>query len=916
MDFRLLGPLEVRHDQQPLALGQRRGQRLTLGLLLLEAGRVVPLDRLLDLLWEGHPPHTAAATLQSHVARLRTALDPERDGGRGIRLVRRGEGYAAEVEPGRVDAHRFRDLVARAREFADPEARAAALREALALWRGPLLADVASDRLRDRVGAGLEEERLSAWEDWAEAELAAGQHHRTVPELTGLVREHPLRERLTGALMLALHRDGRRSDALDTYHQTARRLRDEYGLDPGAVLRRRHAEILRDEPALNPPVDVTPALLPAASPVFAGRAGHLRELDRLLDPAGTVTITVIAGTAGAGKTALAVHWAHRVAGRFPDGQLYVNLRGFDPTGAAVTPAEAVRSFLDALGVSPQRVPPGLPEQINLYRSLMTSRRMLVLLDNARDAEQVRPLLPGSSGCRTVLTSRNRLAGLIAIEGAHPLGLDVLPVAEARELLARRLGAARLTPVEAVDRILARTARLPLALAIVAARAAMHPEHPLTALVDQLSGLAPLADDDPATDPRAVFSWSYERLGPPAARLFRLLGTHPGPDIGAPAAAALNGRSPAETAGHLAELVGAHLISEPRPGRFTFHDLLRAYASELAASTDAESDRESAARRMLDHYLHTAHEAALLLDPHRDPLPMPAPAPGSAITPLRTKPAATRWFAAERDVLLSVIRLGPDTYTWQLASALTNVLDRVGRWDELIETHEAALAAARRLGDRAGQAHAHRGLARAYTRTGRYDDAYRHLDDTLRLFAADGDHAGLARTHLNLGQIYERQGRHPEALDQAERALAEYRDLDHRAGQARALNNIGWSLIALGRHDEALVRCQAALALHQQIGNRVGEANTWDSVGYAYHHLGRQAEAIDCYRRALELFREVGDRFNETEALVHLGEAKLTEGDPAGAREAWSEALAILEDLHHPDAERLRERIFTTLGDGH
>jgi DNA-binding SARP family transcriptional activator len=927
VEFRLLGTLEVRHGQRPVALGRRRGERLLLGLLLLEAGRVVALDRLLDLLWEGDPPDTAPATLQTHLARLRTVVDPGRDGRDGVRLLRRGDGYLAEVDPDRIDAHRFRALVDRGREHADPAERSAVLREALALWRGPLLADLASDRVRDRIGAGLDELRLSALELRVEADLARGRHHQLIPELTDLVREHPLRERLTAALMLALHRDGRRTDALDTYREAARRLVEEYGLDPGADLRRRHEEILRDEAAVAAPAAgpagprlVTPAHLPAAPPAFAGRAAHLDELDTLLGTAGSgvAVITAIGGTAGVGKTALAVHWAHRVADRFPDGQLYVNLRGFDPAGAAVAPADAVRGFLDALGVAPPHVPATLPQQVNLYRSLMTSRRMLVLLDNARDAEQVRPLLPGSPGCRTVLTSRNQLASLIAIEGAQPLTLDVLPDAEARELLARRLGADRLERGPgSVQKIIERTARLPLALAIVAARAAMQPDLPLAALVDQLSALAPLAGGDPATDLRAVFSWSYERLSPPAARLFRLLGTHPGPDVTAPAAAALVGLPASRAAAHLAELTGAHLLTEPTPGRYTFHDLLRAYAAELAAAVDADRERSDATHRVLDHYLHTAHEAALLLDPHRDALSPAPPVAGAGVRPLGTEAAAADWLAAEQRVLLGAVRHaaanGFDTHAWQLAWALTNLLDRLGRWGDLIDTHNVALAAAHRLGDEAGQAHAHRGLAQAYTRSGRYDEAHQHFDQALRLSAAAGDHAGLARTYLNLGQIHERQGRHAEALEQAERALAEYRSLDHRAGQARALNNIGWSLSALGQHADALARCQAALALHQQIGNRVGEANTWDSIGYAQHHLGRHEEAIGCYRRALDLFREVGDRYNECESLTHLGEAHLAAGDPARAQTAWAAAVVLLDELNHPDAARLRDRLTALAG---
>jgi DNA-binding SARP family transcriptional activator/tetratricopeptide (TPR) repeat protein len=889
------------------------------------------VDRLLSLLWEDEPPDTAAATIHTHVARLRSALDPDRDGQRGLRLTRVGDGYLAEVRPGSVDAARFREQVERARVLPGAAVRAAALRAALDLWRGPLLSDVASDRLRERIGTGWEELRLSTAESWVEAELEAGRHELLIPELSDLVRDNPLRERLTRALMLALYRAGRQADALAAYQRVRVRLADEFGLEAGPELRRLQEAVLRDDPSLDlvapaaepsPTAErgAVPAQLPARPRNFIGREDELALLDRSLTDRASATpvvISAIAGTAGVGKTALALHWAHRVADQFPDGQLYLNLRGFDPANPAMTTAEAVRRFLDAFAVPPQRIPAVLDGQLDLYRSLLADRRVLVVLDNARDAEQVRPLLPGSAGNLAILTSRSQLASLVAIEGARLLTLDLMPDDEARLLLEDRLGRRR-TDAEpaAVTDLIARCAGLPLALAIVAARAVIQPDLGLGRLAEELrdrrGALEPLPGGDRATDLRAVFSWSYARLSPSAARLFRLLGTHPGPGIGRAAVAGLLGEPPERVQPALAELAEAHLISEPAPGRYGCHDLLRAYAAELAVTVESDVERRAALTRVLDHYLHTAHRAALLLDPHRDPLALPPPAPGAAPVEIADAEAGLAWFIAEYPTLLAAIpqagSAGLDRHAWQLAFALTNFLDRLGLWPELIATHETALAAAGRLDDQTGQAHALRGLARAYTRTGRYADAYVHLDRTLSLFEELGDVEAQARTHLNLGQVYERQGRLAEALPHAERALELYLSVDHRVGQARALNNIGWSHVALGQYEQAVASCERAIELHLAAGNRIGAANTWDTLGYAQHHLGRYPAAIDCYRRALELFRAVGDRYNEAEALNHLGDAESALGDGARAKEAWQGALSILDDLGHADADRIRAKL--------
>jgi DNA-binding SARP family transcriptional activator/tetratricopeptide (TPR) repeat protein len=851
----------------------------------------------------------------AHIARLRRALagaEPH-----GVRLLSTPPGYTLDVDPDRVDAHVFRRRVTEAAAQADPAARAELLRAALGLWRGPALGDLAAGPGPRRLVQALEDLRLTATEDRIDADLSAGRHAGLLGELAELVARHPLRERLAGQLMLAHYRSRSIGAALDVYRRTRADLAAELGLDPGPELDRLHDAILRRDPGLAEPAPEAPAAVPAQLPPptcgFTGRTEELRRLDGLLD-GGPVPIGVICGTAGVGKTALAVQWAHRVADRYPDGQLYLNLRGFEPAAAPVAPDEAVRALLGALGVPPQQLPPGADAQAALYRSLLAGRRVLVVLDNAGTADQVRPLLPGSPGCLALVTSRTQPTSLVAVEGAVPVVLDVFTTGNARELLVRRLGRERVdADPGAVDDIIAGCARLPLALAVVAARAALQPGFPLSALAAQLhrDGAGPngarldaLDGGDPATRVRAVFSWSYERLTAPAARLFRLLGLHCGPDVAAPAAASLAG---VPVGAALAELTGAHLLTERSPGRYGCHDLLRAYAAELAAAQDPPEERDAAVRRMLDHYLHTAYAAALLLNPHRQPIAPAAPQPGVTPEQPADAAAALAWFAAEHQVLLAATsRAG--AYTWQLAWCLTTFFERRGHWPDLAAVQRTALSTAQRLGDRAGQAHAHYGLARACARMGREDEAQSHFRYAVELFAALGDHTRQARTRLGLAWVADLAGRADEALDHAQQALALTRRAGNRALRANALNAVGWYHARLGDGRQALKRCRQALALQQELGDRNGEATTWHSVGYAYHLLGRYEEAAACYTEALRMFRELGDRYNEADTLNHLGETRYAAGEPDAAGIAWRGARDIFDQLRHPQAERLRDRL--------
>jgi tetratricopeptide (TPR) repeat protein len=670
-----------------------------------------------------------------------------------------------------------------------------------------------------------------------------------------------------------------------------------------------------------------PHQLPPALTGFVGRAAQLGQLDAAcgFDTAGAAggsgepaaTSVVLSGTAGVGKTTLAVHWAHRVAARYPDGQFYVNLRGFDPTGPMMTPAEAIRGFLEALGVPPERVPTHLPAQVGLYRSLLAGRRVLIVLDNARDVEQVRPLLPGSPSCLVLVTSRNRLAGLIAVENARPVTVDLLSADEAWQLLARRLGADRLTvEPRAVDEMIERCARLPLALAVVAARGLTHPGFPLATLAADLRETQRLfgafTGGDAGTDVQAVFSWSYRSLTPPAARLFRLLGCHSGPEIGIPAAASLAGLPRDHVHRLLAELAHAHLVTEHEPGRFGAHDLLRGYAAELAESDDASEARRAAIQRGLDHYLHTAHAAAPLLQPGWDPITLAAAQPGVVAEAITDHSHALAWFTAESRVLLAAVayaeRTGFEWHAWRLARSLVDFLQRRGHWSDLAACQRTALTAAQRASDPSGQANAHRDLARVLARVGQPQEAEGHYRTALTLFGDLGDHTGQARTHRAFGAMLDQLGRHTEVLYHAQRALELYRAAGRLSEEASAQNGVGWAHAQLGRYELALDHCQRALGLLRRTDDRHGEANTWDSLGFIHDRLGRHRRAVRCYHRALALFAQIGERYDEAETLTRLGDSRRSLGDRAGAIRTWRRALRILDDLGHPDAKRVRDRL--------
>jgi tetratricopeptide (TPR) repeat protein len=668
-----------------------------------------------------------------------------------------------------------------------------------------------------------------------------------------------------------------------------------------------------------------PAQLPADVPAFTGRAHELAELDRLHSVAReeasgegppAVVISALCGTAGVGKTALVTRWAHRVRHAFPDGQLYVNLRGYDPD-QPMPAADALAGFLRALGIDGHDIPLTLDDRGALFRTVIDGRRILLILDNAATVEHVRPLIPGTGTCFTVVTSRDQLAGLVARDGARRIEVHPLTSADATTLLSALIGARVAGDPDAASALAERCARLPLALRVAAEYAVTRPGTPLADLVRELADEHRRLDlldagGDQRTVLRGVLSWSYRHLPADLARSFRLLGLHPGVSVGGRAAAALLGATPGRAQELLGQLSRAHLVHPIGADHYGMHDLLHTYAAELAEAVDSARQRRAAIGRVLDYYLYTAHAASLRLEPHRLPIALPTARPAISPDTFTGAAEALDWFTAELPVLLSAIeqagRAGFDDHTWRLAWTLMTFCERRGHWREYADIQPSALAATQRLGDRSGQAHAHRCLARAYRWLDRHDDSYSHLLQALRLYDELADHAGQARTHLNLSIAVELQGHHEEAMRHDQLALDLFVAAGDRYGQGLALNQIGCDHVLLGDYRQAIVHCEQALALFREFADDSGQAATWDSLGSAHHGLGKHAQAIECYRKAVELYRQLGNRGNEADTLIHLAETAEATGDADLARRYWQHALDILDEMRHKRANEIRARL--------
>ncbi|WP_051325275.1 AfsR/SARP family transcriptional regulator [Glycomyces tenuis] len=905
--------MEVRSGDRVLPL---RGphQRRLLAVLLHESGRLVGIDRIERALWDDTPPETARQQVRNVVSGLRRALGAGRD-----RLRTVGQGYRLDVAAEELDLLRSRAHATEARhrrEGSDLPGALESVRSALAEWRGPAFGGIGG-LLVGGLAAELEEERLSLLEQRIALELDLGLHEGLTSELRRLVAEHPLRQPFTAQLMLALHRTGRTPEALTAYAELAERLGYALGVDPTPDLRELHTALLREDSGLDP-ARTEPAAIPAQLPAgiggFTGRTEHLRRLDAMLKSEGEPLVALVTGAGGAGKTSLTVHWARQVAEHFPDGQLHVNLRGFDPQSKPLEPGDAARHFLEPLGVAPSRIPSDPQAQVELYRSLVANRRVLVVLDNARDAAQVRPLLPGGALAVTVVTSRNSLAGLAATHSARPVVLGQLSEGESMTLLENRLGKATVAANHsAVQRISRACGGLPLALAIAAARAATRPDFPLDALADELSAdLDAFAGGDPAADLRTVFASSYRALDPESARVFRLLGLHPGPDYTVAAVASLAAIDRGKARRLLRALESAQLVREHEPGRYSCHDLVRTYTAELAHELD-EDERASALDRMFDHYVRSAHDCALAIDPTRDPIEHAPPVPGVAHEEAEDRQAALAWFTAEYAVISALIRsaaaTGFDVPAWRLAWAVVHFSDGCGHWREGIKLTELGVNAARRLGDFTGQAHLLRYLAQSYSRNGDHDRAFALMRETTAL-CADLDPVLSAHIDRTFAMMYHAQGRTAEALEHAHRALRTVESLGNGHGEAVMLNTVGWYLAASGEYDNALEYATRAYQASYRFDDVNHIANVADTIGYIHLHNGDAERSIGFFEESIERFEQLGDEKATAEALSRLGDAHLALGNLDAAAAVWRKAVGLVRagispQLHEELQDKLR-----------
>jgi DNA-binding SARP family transcriptional activator/tetratricopeptide (TPR) repeat protein len=894
-----------------------------LGLLAAQANHVVSRDELIDGIWGEDQPASAVNALHVHIARLRAALEPDRaHRAPGRVLMASKQGYLLRLAPGQLDVEVFAERLAAARELSqagDLTDAAASYAAALKLWRGAALAGIPGP-WAEIARAGLGEQRLTAIEEHIDAILALARPADAARQLVELVRVHPLRERFSSQLMLALYRCGRQADALAVFAAARRVLVDQLGIEPGPQLRELQSLVLTADPSLDLApragaaavagvlARAAPAQLPGDVAAFTGRAGELAELDLLLadGTAGqpsALMIAVVSGTAGVGKTALAVHWARRAASAFPDGQLYVNLRGYDP-GQPVLPADALAGFLRGLGVAGEDVPPGEDERAAAYRSLLNARRVLVVLDNAASVEQVLPLLPGSPSCLVLVTSRDSLAGLVARHGARRLNLDTLPLDDAIGLMRALIGARVDAEPGAAAALAGQCARLPLALRVAAELAAANSGSRLDELARELADEQRRLDlldagGDGRTAIRGVFSWSYRHLPAEAARAFRLAGLHPGPLFDAYAIAALTGVTATQARDVLALLARAHLVHQAAAGRYGMHDLLRAYATELAAAQDGAA-RDAALTCLYDYYLGTAASAMDALVPgerHYRPGAPPVRSPAPSVA---SPDEARGWLDTERATLVAMAvhtaMRGAPGHATGLAATMYRYLETGGHYADAVTIHSHARHAARVLGDRAAEATALTNLGIISWRQGRYQQAADYHQEAQAASVEIADRTGQAHAVANLGAVYERQGDYGRATRCHQQALALFRETGDRTGEARALGNLGSVAGRQGHYEQAVSWYQQALAVFRDSGDQVGEASALPDLGVAYQRQGRYEEAFGCYHQALALFRVSGDRTGEAEALNGLGEILLATGRTEEARVKHSAALALASQI--------------------
>ncbi|MFD6888180.1 BTAD domain-containing putative transcriptional regulator [Streptomyces sp. NPDC059957] len=912
MRFTILGPVEALAPGSE-APGLAPRHRAVLAYLLLHAGVAISTDRLIDAMWGPLAPDSARAQIQTTIAAIRRMLRAsEADG----MLATRPAGYVITTEPGQLDLDEFTSLTASAAAVSDEPGDAVdRIRAALALWRGEPLADVTAHYVQS-ARARLNGQLLAAVERLAELDLARGRHEDLIDELSVHAAANPLRERLCCQLMLALHRDGRQTDALEVARTFRATLADQQGLDPGHAFGKLEQDILRDAPDLRPPV-TAPAkppqgtnFLPYDVPDFTGREGELDGLIRLWsgNNGGVVTISAIDGMAGVGKTTLAVHAGHRLADHFPDGQLFVDLQAHTAGQAPLDAGAALEILLGQLGVPTQQIPASVADRAALWRSELAGRRVLAVLDNALGADQVRQLLPGSSRALILITSRRRLTDL---DGAHALSLDVLPAADALELFTAIVGQRAADEPLAVLDVLQLCGFLPLAVRIAAARLHHRPRWTVAYLADRLRDqrrrLSELATTERGV--AAAFTLSYEQLTADQQRMFRLLGLQPGRDISPEAASALADLPLDDAETLLEDLLDAHVLSQHQLGRYTFHDLLREHALATAAAQEPPGAQREALDRLFHHYLHTACAAIDHLYPEGKNRRPRVPAPKTPAWPPRDEAEAIIWLDGERANLMASAQYAAE-YDWlphvgQLAATLHRYLLGHAHQADALVLNGLALRAARLSGDTAAEARTliDRGQVHFWWH-GDYEQAAEHFRQALDLARGIGDQGLAASALAALGTVSTRRREYDRAHDQCAQSLALFRELGDRGGEARCLTDLGIVHERQGRYEDAHEHHRQSLLAYRETGSRIGETVVLNNIGLLYQRQGRYDEARHHHRQALDLSRRFDFPGDEAESLNALAEAARSTGDLAQAAAEHHAALTIARECsYRPEQAR-------------
>jgi DNA-binding SARP family transcriptional activator len=923
--FRILGPLEVRADQGWTKIGAAK-QRSVLATLLLRPGEPVSTDVLIDEVWPDKPPAKAANLVSVYVHHLRRRIG-DAD---GKVLITRAPGYQVVLGPGELDADQFAGLVTEGRQAlasGAPDRAVDLLTEALGLWRGPALADVPATSLVAAEADRLGQSRLEALELRAEASLACGRFAEVLPEVRRLLADHPLQEKLWALQMRALYGAGRQAEALEVYEQARNKIADELGVDPGAELRQLYHQILNaeDVQAVIPAARAelvpgpVPAQLPADIRDFTGRSGQVEQLHELLagadgeDSPGAVRVVLVMGSGGLGKTALAVHAAHLLASRFPDGQLYANLLGATQPVAA---AEVLARFLRDLGMEGHRIPLGEEERAAHFRTRLAGKQVLIVLDDARDAAQVQPLLPGSASCAVLVTARGTLPELV---GSEVIDLDVLPRPEARALFGVVAGEERVAAEPAAtEAVLKACAGLPLAIRIAGARLARRGAGTVRALAERLSDERRRLDEFRMGNlaVRASFEVSFTSLPGPVtpggldpARAFRLLGLWTGPSIGLPAAAGLLGEQEMATADALYVLVDAHLLESPAPEQYRFHDLLRVYAADRALTEEAEADRRGAITRVLAWYLYSAEAAARVISRQRRQVPLDPVPPTLHPLAFATLEEALTWCDHERLELMAATRLaaasGLHELAWKLPAAAMIFYSRRSHWADWVAAHEIGLASARAVADRLAEAWMLNNLGMAYG-VQRMEESVTYLEQALDLSRELGNGPAEAQAATNVANAYFRLGNYAEARIAAERSIDIERKVGNRFGEGIGLGILGGACRELGEFGAAIEFLQQALAISRELGERDFEAETLTDLGEAYLGLGQLADATNCLEDSLAIRESIGDRHGQAATLQRLGQANWRAGNARKARAQLAEAIALYDDLRdHAQAADVR-----------